>query len=313
MDGGYYPVGGSQEISKALIPTVEAAGGAVFVKADVTEIIVSGNKTRSVRVGGECKDGVWSGGVVVTAKEGVISAAGAAPTHQLLAPTVRPKLGWDQMLADVTTSLSHVYAFIGMKGTGEELGLHSNNLWVLPGGVDAAGDFKFKGPGVDETDKSMYLKEGENPWSGVNDGDKDEMLLFLGFPSEKDPSFKTRFPGKSTCCIISSAHPEWFERFYDEAAGPIAAKARVNQSGKRKNEEYGEMKKALETKFLSAMYRHYPKLEGKVDYVSVSQGINTIPHDHETATAGRYENLTNQHPRPDWLPADQQILPGAKR
>ena len=32
MDGGYYPVGGSQEISRALIPTIEAAGGAVFVK-----------------------------------------------------------------------------------------------------------------------------------------------------------------------------------------------------------------------------------------------------------------------------------------
>ena len=35
MDGGYYPVGGSQEISKALIPTIEAAGGAVFVRVSL--------------------------------------------------------------------------------------------------------------------------------------------------------------------------------------------------------------------------------------------------------------------------------------
>ena len=36
------------------------------------------------------------------------------------------------MLKDVKPSISHVYAFIGMKGTSEELGLRGANLWVLP-------------------------------------------------------------------------------------------------------------------------------------------------------------------------------------
>jgi len=32
LDGAYYPVGGSQEISRAIIPTIEKAGAKVFVK-----------------------------------------------------------------------------------------------------------------------------------------------------------------------------------------------------------------------------------------------------------------------------------------
>ena len=76
----------------------------------MTEIIMTGRKTRSVRVGGErASDGTWSGGVVVAAKEGVISAAGASPTHKLLIPSERSHLNWDVMLSKVSTSLSHVY------------------------------------------------------------------------------------------------------------------------------------------------------------------------------------------------------------
>ena len=35
------------------------------------------------------------------------------------------------MLARVKPSISHVYAFVGMNGTAEELGLRGSNLWAL--------------------------------------------------------------------------------------------------------------------------------------------------------------------------------------
>ena len=35
------------------------------------------------------------------------------------------------------------------------------------------------------------------------------VLMFIGFPSAKDPSFGARFPGKSTCVIITEAQTEW--------------------------------------------------------------------------------------------------------
>ena len=38
--GTYFPVNGASEIPLAVIPTVEAAGGKVLVKANVTDIVV---------------------------------------------------------------------------------------------------------------------------------------------------------------------------------------------------------------------------------------------------------------------------------
>ena len=67
------------------------------------------------------------------------------------------------------------------------------------------------------------------------------MLLFMGFPSVKDPSFAERFPGKSTCEIISTAHPEWFERFLEERTDGTR---NPNQSGKRANVDYAAIKQA---------------------------------------------------------------------
>ena len=74
-------------------------------------------------------------------------------------------------------------------------------------------DCRYQGLALNDSD--VEQQEGANPFSSVgNDADKEDMLMFLGFPSCKDPSFKDRFPGKSTCEIISTAHPEWFERFF---------------------------------------------------------------------------------------------------
>jgi hypothetical protein len=55
---------------------------------------------------------------------------------------------------------------------------------------------------------------GSNPWEKYENAE--DVLMYLSFPSVKDPSFKTNYPGKSTCEIISTAHPEWFERFLQE-------------------------------------------------------------------------------------------------
>jgi all-trans-retinol 13,14-reductase len=95
-----------------------------------------------------------------------------------------------------------------MNGTAEELKLRAANLWVLP--VDD--DYNYKGAALDDSDKTM-VEGGKNPWEGVGDNDHEDMLLFVGFPSVKDPSYNDRFPGKSACEIITTAHPDWFEQF----------------------------------------------------------------------------------------------------
>ena len=109
-----------------------------------------------------------------------------------------------------------------MKGTNEELGLRGANLWVLP--CDER--YGFEGPAIQDGDKGLR----GDPWEKIGHKDEvDEMLLFMGFPSCKDPSFKDRYPGKATCEIITTAHPEWFEEYLTKEK---------SQSGKRDNQAY---------------------------------------------------------------------------
>lgn len=128
MGGGYYPIGGSQVISRALIPTINRAGGRVLVKARVTSIDIDERSGRAVGVtvapvkasgeadlGKTCK---------IRARCGVISGAGTPLTHSLVPEgKFRDQLGYGPMLEKVKPSISHVYAFVGMNGTSEELGL----------------------------------------------------------------------------------------------------------------------------------------------------------------------------------------------
>jgi len=48
--GGYYPNGGASEIALNIIPVIEKAGGKVFVKANVTDILHNGERVTGVKV-----------------------------------------------------------------------------------------------------------------------------------------------------------------------------------------------------------------------------------------------------------------------
>ena len=271
LDAAYYPIGGSQEISRAIIPTIERAGGKVLVRARVTSVAIENGRAVGVHVATVNSSGEAdpSSAVLVKAKYGVISGAGARATNSIVPDEHRAKLGYDAMLSEVKPSISHVYGFVGMTGTTEELGLRAANLWVLP--VD--GEYNYEGLALDDTDKA--LESSNNPWADVgNDDDKDDMLLFMGFPSVKDPSFASRCPGKSTCEIISTAHSEWFEAFLSEKV--TGTRGNPNQSGKRTSEDYALIKKGLEEKLLRALYRHYPKTRGKVEYVNIGTPLTNV-------------------------------------
>ena len=87
----------------------------------------------------------------------------------------RAKLGYAPMIAEVNRSISHVYAFIGMRGTTEELELRAANLWVLP--VDE--NYNYCGAALDGTDRAVSRQgDAKNPWSNCgNDDDVDDILI----------------------------------------------------------------------------------------------------------------------------------------
>ena len=264
LGGAYYPIGGSQMISRALIPTIEAAGGKVLVKARVSEIVVDDfGQATGVRVAPVTGTGLPADEkeMFVAARVAVVSGAGAYVTNNLVPEKHRAQLGYAKMLADVKPSISHVYAFVGMKGTSQELGLRGSNMWAL----SRDENYKYTGVALDDSDKATFAAPGTNPWKGASK----DMLMYLSFPSVKDPSFKEKYPGKSTCEIISVAHPEWFERFIVKEGNGKASK-NPNQSGKRSDEEYAAIKEDIKKYLLEGLHTIYPKTRGSVEYVSVA-------------------------------------------
>ena len=43
-------------------------------------------------------------------------------------------------------------------------------------------------------------------------------LMFLSFPSTKDPTYEDRYPGKTTCAIVTATPYKWFEQWKEEKA-----------------------------------------------------------------------------------------------
>eukprot|EP00656_Telonema_subtile_P037929 TRINITY_DN4238_c0_g1_i2.p1 TRINITY_DN4238_c0_g1~~TRINITY_DN4238_c0_g1_i2.p1 ORF type:complete len:623 (-),score=163.51 TRINITY_DN4238_c0_g1_i2:110-1978(-) len=246
MGGGYFPVGGSQRIAEALIPTIERAGGRVLVRAEVESICVTQGRATGVTM---------ANGDEISARLGVVSSAGLPITEQLVPEAHRAVLAYQQFLPTVKPSLSHIYAFIGLEGEAEDLDLRGANRWVLPTQAsDSQSEF------LSEYTYQKFSAEGEKPWEGDVDQD---LLMFIGFPSQKDPTFKQRYPGKSTCCMITVAHTEWFEEYESEDVD-------MNQSGKRFQPEYDQCKAKIQERLLAGLYRHYPECEGKVAYCEVA-------------------------------------------
>lgn len=260
IEGAFYPVGGPQMISRALIPTVNAAGGRVLVNCGVKKLLLKNNKVTGV----ECENGT---NIFCNT---VISSAGAVATEALLqvsspASSV-PCSILEPQHKQLTEGISHMYAYIGLDGDSESLGLRSSNLWVLPG-TDIEGNCK------------MYY---EDPFSVTDDG---KLLMFLGFPSAKDPAFAQRYPGKSTCVIITEAKTEWFDQFGEKCLNA--------QSGKRNNSQYADIKDKFQKILLTGLFKHYPQLEGKVLYCNIASPLSNQYYLRRTASYG----LTHQPER----------------
>ncbi|KAI9011614.1 hypothetical protein DFJ74DRAFT_684081 [Hyaloraphidium curvatum] len=132
--GGAYPAGGSEELAKSLVRTIERYGGRVLVKADVAEILVEPEGSGFRAAGVKLRDGTE------IRAPNVVSSVGYANTWSKLVPErVTSKLGIPRTLSDrVGPSAGFVMANIGLRASREEMGLQCYNTWYLP--VDGSGD-----------------------------------------------------------------------------------------------------------------------------------------------------------------------------
>ena len=228
--GGFYPIGGSWKIAETIIPKIQATGGEVFTYANVEQIVVENDEVKGVKM---------ADGHVIECPT-VISSAGVDNTfgHLLPAEVVQSK-GYALSKRNVRPSIGHLCLYIGCKGTAEELGLPKTNFWIYPhNDFDrAVGDFRA-------------------------DADAPFPVVYVSFPSAKDPDYLERHPGTATIEIVAPAPYEQFEQWQGTIWG-------------KRGEDYETLKEDLSARLLRHLYDKLPSLEGKIDYYELSTPLST--------------------------------------
>ncbi len=254
--GGFYPVGGSWKIAEYIIPKIQAAGGEVFTYANVEQILADDSEVRGVRM----SDGHEIECPVVISSAGVDNTFG----HLLPAELVRSK-GYQLSMDKVRPSIGHLCLYIGLKGTAQELGLPKTNFWIYPHNDydQAVADFR------------------SDPASAFP-------VVYISFPSAKDPEYLDRHPGTATIEIVAPAPYEFFERWQGSTWG-------------KRGEDYEALKARLSERLLQRLYDKLPQLQGKIDYHELSTPLST-----EWFSAYRHGELygldhTPERLQQDWL------------
>jgi len=230
--GACYPVGGASEIPMQIIPVIESAGGRVMVKACVTEILTQNQQVFGVRVGS-------SGKIVDIHVPIVISDAGIHNTFLKLLPEniANQSICWP-LVHRSQPSAGCLSIFIGLKGTAEELGLKAQNVWAFAGSHPEDGFISYKDVSLEAAVSKPYP------------------LLFIGFPSAKDPTWEQRYPGKSTVTVVSFAHYEWFKEW-------------TGLSSKKRGDEYNELKNQLGYHIVDQVCQLFPNIKNAIDVVQI--------------------------------------------
>ena len=231
FDGGNFPIGGSSQIVNTIDPVIESAGGTILVSAEVDHVIIEKNKAIGVKM----KDGKE------ILSKNIVSSAGIITTYKkLLPPNIIKKHQLNKQLQKVKPSVAHVSLYIGLEGSPEELQIPKTNYWIYP----EKGDH--------DTCVKNYLEDLSQPFP----------VVYLSFPSAKDPDWSNRYPDKSSIDIITLVPYETFEKWSDT-------------SWKKRGDEYEAIKENIAQRLLKELYKQLPQVEGKINCYELSTPLTT--------------------------------------
>ncbi|SRX55522.1 NAD(P)/FAD-dependent oxidoreductase [Aequorivita sp. CIP111184] len=179
LEGGYYPIGGADQICKKTLEVFTAHGGKVFINADVNKIITQNKQVKGIEIDGKfipCKS--------------VISNVGVNNTfNHLLSEADRKTCNFN--LKNVQPASAHICLYLGLNKSSEALNLPKHNLWY------------YKHDGIDKIFDEATLQNAP------------ENFAYISFPSAKDPQWEKNNPNTSTIQAISIANMDWFENYKD--------------------------------------------------------------------------------------------------
>ncbi len=87
-------------------------------------------------------------------------------------------------------------------------------------------------------------------------------LVYVSFPSAKDPEWDRHYPGKSTVQVITGARYDWFAQW-------------SGTTWQQRGGEYEAFKQKLQDRLLAALYAQMPQLEGKLAFGELATPLST--------------------------------------
>jgi all-trans-retinol 13,14-reductase len=235
FEGASYPVGGASVLAAAMAKQLELCGGLLVTSAEVAEIQVERGRAVGVRM---------VDGRVLRAPL-VVSDAGAANTFGRLLKVSSPDIDRLRVkLRTVAASTAHLSLYVGLDRSDAELGLAGTNLWVYPG---------FEQRGYDhDANVARFAADFDAPFP----------VVYLSFPSAKDPDFERRHPGKATIDAITMV--------------PYAAFARWAETRwKKRGEDYDALKERLAARLRAEVERQAPAVAGHIVHAELSTPLTT--------------------------------------
>ena len=218
-EGGYYPIGGSRMIAETIIPGIQSKGGKAVLSTGVNKILTHKGKAIGVKLD--------NGDEILSKK--VISSAGVKNTFEVLLNDENKPSNKSVPINQVDASTGYYCLHIGLNKSAKDIGLSNANLWVYPG-----------------------YDHDENLGNYLSDNKKPYPVVFISFPSAKDPTWDKEHPNSATIEVITVAefarHKKWEETEW-----------------KKRGDDYDSLKENVSQSLLESLYKHSPNTKGHVD------------------------------------------------
>jgi all-trans-retinol 13,14-reductase len=174
INGGCFPIGGTGEIARHIIPTIQKSGGKVSMQANVTKLLLEENNVRGVLI-----DNVHSVKCPI-----VISSIGCPSTYQILSS--------DKKFPQ--PSCKFMYLFIGLEGYKGKL--PEFNTWIYPHG--------------DYDELENVLEDSPDGLIDVNGEIISDRAYFVASGSAKSGDWPE---GKHSIVVLCNAIPHWYTQW----------------------------------------------------------------------------------------------------
>lgn len=231
FDGASYPVGGASQIAASIAPAIERTGGKIIVSAEVDKITLD----RSGRASGvRMADGREFRAPVIVSDAGALNTLG-----KLLAPDTPGCAAIASDIRAIGHSMSYFSLYAGLDRRAADLGFSGTNIWAYPT------------PDHD-ANLARYVADPVAPFP----------LLFISFPSAKDPGFEARHPGHSTVEAITLVPYKWFSEW-------------ENTRWKHRGARYDEFKQSFTARLLENLEEHVPAARGHIQHAEISTPLTT--------------------------------------